>query len=151
VASPPDADFISDLFSEFGPVSVRRMFGGAGISVDGATFAIVFDGVIYLKTDDASRAAFESEGSAPFVYPLMKKPRPRRKPSSFWRLPDRLYDDPAELAAWSQIALGVARKRADQRAAKTPAAKRPPRRSAAKPASSRKKSAAKRDARRRSS
>jgi DNA transformation protein len=39
----------------------------------------------------------------------MKKPRPRRKPSSFWRLPERLYDDPDELAQWARTALAVAR------------------------------------------
>lgn len=110
MASPVDADFIRDLFSEFGAVAVRSMFGGAGLFADGTCFGIVFDGVFFLKTDDTTRPLFEGEGSAAFVYPLMKKPRPRRRPSSFWRLPERLYDDPDELAVWARAALAVARK-----------------------------------------
>jgi DNA transformation protein and related proteins len=30
-----DPDFIRDLFASFGPVTVRRMFGNAGIFADG--------------------------------------------------------------------------------------------------------------------
>lgn len=109
MASPVDADFLRDLFSEFGAVTVRRMFGGAGLFADGTCFGIVFDGVIFLKTDETTLPLFERDGSVPFVYPLMKKPWPRRKPSSFWRLPERLYDDPDELAQWARTALAVAR------------------------------------------
>jgi DNA transformation protein len=133
MASPVDADFIRDLFSEFGAVAVRSMFGGAGLFADGNCFGIAFDGVIYLKTDDATRSLFEREGSAPFVYPLMKTPRPRRKPSSFWRLPDRLYDDPDELAAWARSALAIARKgnsgKKGNSRKKSPANRKPRRRS----------------------
>jgi DNA transformation protein len=105
-----DDDHIRELFAQFRSVSVRRMFGGAGLAVDGVTFAIVFDGIVYLKTDEAGRAAFEEEGSRPFVYPLMKKPSVRKRPSSFWRLPERLYDDPDDLARWAARSLGVAQR-----------------------------------------
>ena len=30
-----DRDFLIDLFSNFGPVTIRRMFSGYGISADG--------------------------------------------------------------------------------------------------------------------
>jgi TfoX/Sxy family transcriptional regulator of competence genes len=30
-----DVEFIHDLFQPFGPVTVRRMFGGAGLFADG--------------------------------------------------------------------------------------------------------------------
>jgi TfoX/Sxy family transcriptional regulator of competence genes len=32
-----DPDHLRDLFSSFRPVTVRRMFGGAGIFVDGVS------------------------------------------------------------------------------------------------------------------
>ena len=41
-----DADFIRDLFSEFGPVDVRRMFSGAGVYADGVIFALVLRDVL---------------------------------------------------------------------------------------------------------
>ncbi len=63
-----DADTIHDLFSVFGPVERRRLFGGAGLYADGLMFAIVMGDIIYLKIDDGTRAIFEAEGCAPFGY-----------------------------------------------------------------------------------
>ena len=87
------------------------MFGGLGISADGIIFAISFDGVIFLKTDEETSVAFKREGSKPFVYPLAKTPRVRKKPSTFWRLPERLYDDREELAVWADRAFAIAQRK----------------------------------------
>jgi DNA transformation protein len=107
-----DAEFIRELFAPFGPVAVRRMFGGAGIYSEGLMFALVFDGAIFLKVDDASIPDFEREGSRPFVYTRAKSPgRVGRASLSYWRLPERLYDDPDELAVWAGHALAVAQRR----------------------------------------
>ena len=105
-----DADFIRELFAPFRPVAVKRMFGGIGIYADGLMFGLVFDGVIYLRVDETSIPGFEREGSAPFVYPLAKN-HPGRPSRHFWRLPERLYDDPDELAAWAGSALAIAEQR----------------------------------------
>ena len=106
-----DTEHIRELFEHFRPVEVRRMFGGAGIMADGVTFAILFDSVIYLKTDAETLPDFEREGSKPFVYPLMKKPRTRKAPSSFWRLPERLYDDPEALAVWAARSFAISQRK----------------------------------------
>ena len=97
-----DHEFIRELFSPFGAVTVKRMFGGAGIWSDGLMFALVFDGAIFLKVDVASIPEFEREGSRPFVYTRAKSTgRVGRASLSYWRLPERLYDDPEELAVWA--------------------------------------------------
>jgi DNA transformation protein and related proteins len=107
-----DPEFIHELFAPFGAVSVRRMFGGAGIWSDGLMFALVFDGAIFLKVDATTIPDFEREGSRPFVYTRAKSPgRVGRHSLSYWRLPERLYDDPEELAVWAGRALAVARSR----------------------------------------
>jgi DNA transformation protein len=107
-----DAEFVRELFARFGPVSVNRMFGGAGIWSGGLMFALEFDGVIYLRVDDASLADFEREGSNPFVYPRAKTPGKVGRPSrSFWRLPERLYDDTDALAIWANRALAIAERK----------------------------------------
>jgi DNA transformation protein and related proteins len=93
-----DADDIIELFAAFGRVSVRRMFGGFGIYAEGVMFALASRGVIYLKADDDTAAAFRAEGAGPFTYDTKHG---RHASLSYWRLPDRLYDDPDELAAWS--------------------------------------------------
>ena len=36
-----DPEFIRDLFAEFGPVTIRRMFSGAGIFRDGLMFGLI--------------------------------------------------------------------------------------------------------------
>jgi DNA transformation protein len=124
-----DPDFIHELFSQFRPVTVKRMFGGAGIYAEGLMFALVFDDAIYLRVDATGVADFESEGSKPFVYPLAKSPGRVHRPSrSFWRLPERLYDDPDELAVWAGRALAIAERRKAAppvRAKKKPPSKKP--------------------------
>src|ERR1700683_4596708 len=123
-----DAEFVRELFARFGAVSVNRMFGGAGIWSGGLMFALEFDGVIYLRVDDASIGDFEREGSKPFVYPRAKTPGKVGRPSrAFWRLPERLYDDPDELAIWAQraVALAERRKLKPRKQPKRPRAKSP--------------------------
>jgi DNA transformation protein and related proteins len=107
-----DAEFIRELFAPFGAVSIRRMFGGAGIWCEGLMFALIFDGAIFLKVDETSIPDFEREGSKPFVYTRAKsKGRVGRASLSYWRLPERLYDDPEELAVWARRALAIAERK----------------------------------------
>jgi DNA transformation protein len=97
-----DLEFIRDLFSQFRPVTTKRLFGGAGLWSEGLMFGLVFDGAIFLKVDETSIPDFEREGSRPFVYTRAKSPgRVGRHSLSYWRLPERLYDDPDELAVWA--------------------------------------------------
>ena len=107
-----DTEFISDLFTGFSAVSVRRMFGGAGIFADGTMFALVSDGVIYLKAGAANVPAFEREGCGPFSYQTKDGTRAL---TTYWRMPERLYDDPDELAGWAREALAAARAGAAKR------------------------------------
>ena len=107
-----DPEFIRELFSQFRPVTVKRMFGGAGLYCEGLMFGLVFDGAIFLKVDETSIPDFEREGSQPFVYTRAKSPgRVGRHSLSCWRLPERLYDDPDELAVWAGRALATAERK----------------------------------------
>jgi DNA transformation protein and related proteins len=119
------ADDIAELFSGLGPVRVRRMFSGFGIFVDGMMFALVIRDVIYLKTDEAGSSDFAREGLAPFDY-LAKGTR--RVITSYWRMPDRLYDDPDELAEWGRRAIAVARRSAEKKIKPPKTTKRSPQR-----------------------
>ena len=118
-----DAETIRDLFRDFGPVDIRRMFGGAGVFVDGLMIAIVTrDDALYLKADDATIPAFEQEGLKPFSYPTKAG---RHTLTSYWRMPDRLHDDPEDLARWARDAHAVARRKAAEVAKSRPAKPRP--------------------------
>jgi DNA transformation protein len=98
-------DDIRELFAAFGTVTVRRLFGGAGIYAGDTMFALVHDGVIYLKVDAHNAAAFERENLAPFTYTTRNG---KRGVTSYRRMPDRLCDDPDGLASWAREALAAA-------------------------------------------
>lgn len=114
-----DALSIRELFAEFAPVDVRRMFGGVGIFVEGRMIALVSREVIYLKADAETIPDFEREGLAPFSYATRDG---ERKLTSYWRMPDRLYDDAEELARWARGAHAAALRAANRKA--KPAARR---------------------------
>ena len=116
-----DPNHLVELFAAFGRVSVRRMFSGFGIYADGIMFALAARDVVYLKADDTSSAAFAREGQGPFTYQAKGS---KRVIMSYWRLPDRLYDDPDELAEWARVALAVARRAKEPKPRARPKAKR---------------------------
>ena len=104
-----DRDFLIELFAGFGPVTIRRMFSGFGISADGTNFALALRGGLYLRADETSIPRFEAEGSKPFSYQTQAK---TVTVASYWTLPERLYDDPEEMTDWARAALAAAQRAA---------------------------------------
>lgn len=113
-----DRDFLTDLFSEFGAVDIKRMFSGFGISADGVNFALSLRAGLYLRADAETIPRFEAEGCGPFQYQTRQK---TVTVNSYWQMPSRLFDDPEEVAQWARAALDAARRAA---ASKRPKAKR---------------------------
>lgn len=119
-----------DLFSAFGPIALRRFFGGEGICSGEIMFGMIFSERIYFKTDERTREAFLAEGCEPFTFEKGNE----TIVTGWYALPDRLYDDPEELANWVKRACAVAaasktvtkkqRKRARQTTARQPARRR---------------------------
>lgn len=105
MAAKGDPDRFDDLFAPFGKIVVRRMFGGEGLFRDGLMFAIVHEDRLYFKTSEESRQAFIAEGAGPLFY---KFKNAEGVLTSYYELPDRLYDDPDELAEWARAAFAVA-------------------------------------------
>lgn len=111
---PRLSELAEELFGALGRISVRNMFGGGGVYCDGVMFALIAYGVMYLKADRQSQPRFEAEGMGPFVYQGKSKP----VAMSYWRMPERLLDDPDEAVDWGRDALRAAR---DVRTARTKA------------------------------
>jgi len=99
------ADFLRDVLSGVGDISIRKMFGGAGVYLHGVMFALVADDTLYLRADEASAPEFAAEGKGPFTYAAKG-----RAPITmqYWELPERLYDEPDELARWAWRAHAIA-------------------------------------------
>jgi DNA transformation protein and related proteins len=104
-ASAEYLDFIKEQLSGFGPVTVRRMFGGAGIFRDGLMFAPIAEETLYLKADDASQAEFEALSLPPFTYGAKGG---KRTVMSYWRAPEACLDDRDEMTQWARKAFAAA-------------------------------------------
>ncbi|HEY4124451.1 MAG TPA: TfoX/Sxy family protein [Rhizomicrobium sp.] len=118
-----DAHRFDDLFSEFGPIRLRRFFGGEGIVAEDVMIGMVFSDVIYFKTDEETRKAFAAENSKPFSF--LKRSTGETIVTTWFALPDRLYDDPEELAQWARAALDVARKAPAEKKKRKAAVRKP--------------------------
>src|SRR3954462_3216801 len=130
-----DRDFLTDLFADFGPVTIRPMFSGFGISADGINFALALRAGLYLRADEQSIPQFEAEGSQPFQYQTRAK---TVTVNSYWQLPARLFDDPEELSVWARAALAAAERAVLKKRSKT--RKAAPKKAAAKKTVIKKKS-----------
>jgi DNA transformation protein len=104
-----DRDFLIDLFADFGPVTIRRMFSGYGVSADGTNFALALRAGLYFRADETTIPQFEAEGSKPFSYQTRAK---TVTVNSYWQLPARLFDDTEELSQWARAALVAAQRAA---------------------------------------
>ena len=62
------AHYMVDVFRLFGPVTLRRMFGGYGIFHEGLMFALVLGETLYLKADAENFGEFERLGLAQLTY-----------------------------------------------------------------------------------
>ena len=107
-------DFITELMAPLGTISIRSMFGGASIYSDGLIFGLILDDIFFLKADASTIPAFEAEGMQPFSYGTKLG---KHVLTSYWRMPERLFDETDEMLDWARKALTVARKAA---AAKKP-------------------------------
>jgi DNA transformation protein len=104
-----DREFLTDLFADFGPVTIRRMFSGYGISAGGTNFALALRAGLYFRADEVTIPQYEAEGSKPFQYQTRAR---TVTVNSYWQLPARLFDDTEELSTWARAALSAAQRAA---------------------------------------
>ena len=105
VASDGFAEFLREQLAPLGLITMRRMFGKTGVFCDGLMFGMVRDNTLYLRVDEDNRAAFGEAESFP---PLNYEKKGCAIDLSFWRAPERLFDEPDELLAWARAALAAA-------------------------------------------
>lgn len=106
-------EYVRDLFTAFGAIRIRSMFGGAGIFRDDLMFGLIIDDQIYLKVDDHNRTDFEDAGQGPFLF---ERKDGRTMAMSYYLIPDALYDDTDELAVWAKNAFAAAQRAAIKKA-----------------------------------
>ena len=115
-AQDQDIAWFCELLEPLGRITVRRMFGGAGLYADGLIVGLEVEGTLYLKTDEQTRQAFMDAGGVPFVYDGKGKPITM----SYWTPPEEAMDSSDAMLPWAQLALAASLRNA---ASKKPAKK----------------------------
>jgi DNA transformation protein len=112
VASDGFVEFLREQLAPIGRVTMRRMFGKTGVFCNGLMFGMVTDDTLYVRVDDLNKAVFKEAEAAP---PLNYEKQGQTIDLAFWRVPDRLLDEPEELVTWARAALAAARRVAAKR------------------------------------
>jgi DNA transformation protein and related proteins len=94
-----------DQLRGLGVVTSRKMFGGAGLYLEGTIFALIAYDTLYFKVDDANRPDYEGAGMEPF--------QPFDETSyvmSYYEVPIDVLEEADELVEWAKKALAAARR-----------------------------------------
>ena len=103
--------YVLDMMSSIGPVHAKGMFGGHGLYLEGLMFALVADGVLYLKSDTETDNEFKAKGLEAFRY--HKKGKEYKM--SYYQAPEETLEDGEEMSLWSNKAYAAALRAATKR------------------------------------
>jgi DNA transformation protein len=111
---PAFGDWVREHFSGLSALQIKPMFSGAGVYADGLIFALLDDGVVWMKADDTNAPSLIEAGARQFTFPTKTG---ETMTMGYWSLPDSALDDPDEAVVWARRSMEVAARKA--------AAKRP--------------------------
>lgn len=106
-------EFVLDQLAGMTALRWRRMFGGVGIYQGDDFFAIVDDGRLYFRVDDATRPRYQESGMGAF------RPRPDLAMESYYEVPVDVLEDDTRLREWAARAVAAQRERATRKTART--------------------------------
>src|SRR5262245_65998679 len=107
VASASFSEFLREQLAPLGHIALRRMFGKTGVFCNGVMLAMVTDNTLYFRVDEGNRVIFEEAAAFP---PLNYRKGGRTIDLAFWRVPERLFDEPDEFVTWARGALAAAQR-----------------------------------------
>ena len=91
-------EYLKEVFEQFGPITVRKMFGGYGVYHQGLMFALVADDIFYLKADDENSGYFRKAGLSQFEYNKSGK----LVKMSYYQAPDEIMEDRELASIWAK-------------------------------------------------
>ncbi|HEX9692383.1 MAG TPA: TfoX/Sxy family protein [Gemmatimonadales bacterium] len=104
-------EYVAEQLGRVRPVTLRPMFGGIGIYVESAFFALIAADVLYFKVDGSNRSDYTTAGMEPF-----RPFGPDTTAMQYYAVPADVLDDVDLLGPWMDRAIAVAhRKRAKRR------------------------------------
>ena len=96
-------DFVMDQMDGMSGITVKKMFGGAGIFHESKMFAILHKSQMFLKVDDSNRRDFEEAGMGPFQ-PFPDKPM--KMP--YYAVPPEILEEREKLKKWASASIEIA-------------------------------------------
>lgn len=103
--------YIVDLMQSIGPVYSKSMFGGHGIFLDGLMFALVADGVLFLKADKGIEDEFVAQNLEAFTY----EKKGKKMKMSYYQAPDEALEDSEEMNLWANKSYSAALRAASKK------------------------------------
>ena len=102
-------DWVREHFAALGPLEIKPMFGAASVYANGLIWALLDDGVVWLKADDGNAPALIAAGARQFAYSAKDG---RSMEMAYWSLPDSAADDADEAVRWARGAMQAAVRKA---------------------------------------
>ena len=111
-----EGEWVRELFAGLGPLQIKKMFGAGAVSYDGLMFALIDDGVLWMRADDGNVEALKAAGSRQFTFPTKTG---ELMHIGYWSMPETALDDPDEALVWARQSLEVAVRKAAKKSAKS--------------------------------
>ncbi len=97
-------DYVIDQLGLLGFVTVKKMFGSAGIYYDGLIFGLLGDDVLYFMVGDSNKSDYVRAGMEPFQ-PFDDKPLVM----PYYEVPVDVLENREMLADWAMKSLSTSR------------------------------------------
>lgn len=101
------AEHYVDQLSDWGKITTRPLFGAVALYRGDHVFAMAWQGALYFKVDDDSRAQYEAAGSQTLGYTTEGEDHALK---SYWAVPTDILEDDERLHDWAERAYQAALK-----------------------------------------
>ena len=115
--------WVEEALEPLGPVTMRKMMGGATLYLDGTVFAILDEGELWLKADSESDSVWDSEGCEKFSVTFKDG---KVDVMNYRRAPQDVYDDPEAMRRWAALAVEAGLRGAAKKRPRPPSSRRKP-------------------------
>lgn len=95
-------EFVCDQLDTLDGITHRSMFGGYGLYCGATFFGIVYRSLLYLKTNEETRAKYVSWDMGPF------QPNAKQTLTSYYEVPAEYVEDAERLTELAEEAIDVA-------------------------------------------
>lgn len=89
-------EYLNEIFALAGPITIKRMFDGHTLYLDGLPVGIIYQDTLYLKADAETKQAFEALQLPQFTY----RKKDKTIPLPYYQAPDFILEDCHEAALW---------------------------------------------------